>query len=928
MLAGWLSLAAAVAAAPEDGSWHESFEGPAVSWRPAGADMQYRLEQHGLARGGAHTGQSSEQLRVSGSTGSAIYFSHAVPKSRVTAELAPTVWIKADRPGIQILARIVLPNLIDPKTHQPTAVFIRGTTYAQTGRWEQLHIDNLPRELQHQLWVLNRQYAREVDARAAYLDEIWLNVYAGPGATNVAIDDLDLTGIVPPAAVDAELAPGGPGSIGPSGAGNTGAGNTGAIASQPSDGPRGPGLNWKPPATAAAHEAKLDGSVLLVDGRPFFPRILHYQGEPLDAVVKAGFNAIRVTQPPSAALLADAKRVGLWIICPPPVSQVIGPAGPKADVPGIGPEYDSVLAWHLGEGLTAQELSSVSDICRQLQSADVRRRPTLCGPESDLRAYSRHVDVLTLGRAPLGTSIELHDYLSWLRERPRLARPGTTFWTTVETHVAAAAAEQVALFSGRAEPIAADSESIRLLTYTALAAGARGIEFQLGVPLDKSPPILQTELTLLNMELELAEPWTASGSFVAAAESKDPQVLGAVLQAQTARLLLPMRLAGGSQFLPRPGAAGPATIVVPGVPESHLAYELTPGGLLPLRPERVTGGTKITLDELQLSSMVLITADLAVVSTLSRRMTQLAERAAPLERELAAQTLAEVEGVEARLPRRPQESGLPADWLAKGRASLAAADKALAAGDRAAAYQAARKAIGPLEQLKRYRWELSVTNQNSIVTSPCTVTYGTLPDQGRLLERLHYLQPADNQLPGGDCENLDRMVGQNWRHVEHPLADIATVVELSTAQPHGGRYSLHLQVKPGSPDATPGLVETAPVWVTTAPVMVQAQQLIALRGFVRVPKPITGSIDGLLIMDSIGGPALGERVGETNGWREFVMYRIAPRAGPVSLTFALSGLGDAFIDDVSLAPVTRLAGSELGRSEPYPAPASGQPVRR
>jgi len=268
-------------AAPAEDTWHDDFEGPVTSWQPAGADMQYRLEQHGLARGGAHTGQSSEQLRVNGGNGSAIYFSHAVPRSRIMPGLATSVWIKADRPGVQILGRIVLPNLIDPQTRQPVAVFVRGNSSAQVGTWEQLRIDNLPRELQHQVWVLNRQYGREVDARGAYLEQIWLNVFAGPGTTNVAIDDLDVAGIVPtgnepvepPAEPAADAAPHNP------------------IART-----RTTPANWTPAGgnRPAAHEVRLDGSVLLVDGHPFFPRILRYQGEQLDVVAKADFNTIRL----------------------------------------------------------------------------------------------------------------------------------------------------------------------------------------------------------------------------------------------------------------------------------------------------------------------------------------------------------------------------------------------------------------------------------------------------------------------------------------------------------------------------------------------------------------------------------------------------------------------------------------------------------
>ena len=36
---------------------------------------------------------------------------------------------------------------------------------------------------------------------------------------------------------------------------------------------------------------------------------------------------------------------------------------------------------------------------------------------------------------------------------------------------------------------------------------------------------------------------------------------------------------------------------------------------------------------------------------------------------------------------------------------------------------------------------------------------------------------------------------------------------------------------------------------------------------VRVPNPIEGSVDGLLVFDSYGGPALAERVNKTESWR-------------------------------------------------------------
>jgi hypothetical protein len=82
--------------------------------------------------------------------------------------------------------------------------------------------------------------------------------------------------------------------------------------------------------------------------------------------------------------------------------------------------------------------------------------------------------------------------------------------------------------------------------------------------------------------------------------------------------------------------------------------------------------------------------------------------------------------------------------------------------------------------------------------------------------------------------------------------------------------------------------------------------MVCVRGRVRVAAPVRGSVDGLLIVDSLGGEALAERFGETKGWQGFVMYRAAPRDCEVTLTFALTGFGEALVDDVTIRKV-RLA---------------------
>ena len=117
---------------------------------------------------------------------------------------------------------------------------------------------------------------------------------------------------------------------------------------------------------------------------------------------------------------------------------------------------------------------------------------------------------------------------------------------------------------------------------------------------------------------------------------------------------------------------------------------------------------------------------------------------------------------------------------------------------------------------------------------------------------------------------------------------------------------MHLKVKPADPEDPPSLVETPPVWVVTAPVPARRGELLAIRGFVRIPKSIEGSVDSLAVIDSIGGEGLAQRIGPTKGWQPFELYRIAERDGPVTITFALTGLGEAWIDDVTIKSVSRM----------------------
>ena len=58
---------------------------------------------------------------------------------------------------------------------------------------------------------------------------------------------------------------------------------------------------------------------------------------------------------------------------------------------------------------------------------------------------------------------------------------------------------------------------------------------------------------------------------------------------------------------------------------------------------------------------------------------------------------------------------------------------------------------------------------------------------------------------------------------------------------------------------------------------------------------------GLLIYATFGGLALAARVRAEGDWRQFTLYRAAPRDGQFRVSFALTGLGEAWLDEVSVS---------------------------
>jgi hypothetical protein len=951
----WLTCLLGVSASAA--TVEDSFEGPATSWAVAESDVGHRLLGHSRSREAAHRGAGGERFLIEASAGTTLRIQMPLPRARAIDEWKASLWVRSDRPDIRLSARVLLPQFIAPKTGSAVEVLVPGTISIDVDRWEQLRVGGLASGLQRQLLALRAEHGPAGDIGGAVVTHLVLDLYSAPGRYDVAIDDLLLEGVVEPTAVATGPVPETPSSrptreetLGAVVPAQYAAPIQPPIAAPPTLPPAGgsPSSQNSPqpdlPTVSADPPSGVARGVLEVGGLPFFPRSIDHNGEPLDFIASLGFNCVRLPAPASTDLLDEARRAGVWVICPPPQLPDVDIRDPES-LPVFSASWDRVLLWDMGSGLAEADVDALAERARRVRACDTRAGRGLIGSaDSGLRAVSRHVDMLVARRTVLGTSLELADYLTWLRERPRLTRPGTPIYATLSTELDPRTARQAAALAGiGGRGLAVDPESLTLAAMTAVAAGSRGILFASASRLDGDDREARSRAAAtraMNIKLKPLEPFAAAGRFAAAATASDPEVKAVVLEASRSRMVLVWRCVQGSQIVARhyqgdrPKENDQLSLLVPGVPEAHQAWSVDAGGLRPLRQKRVTGGISIVLDGFRSSGLVLLSGDPAVTGHVQERVRELAPAALASARAQASIVLADGATLLGRLP--PSALGhLPLAGLLAEAQRDAVEGEALAATDPAAAMAKLDRAYAVAGQCERLTWERGVLALGSMVAGPLATSDATLAEHWQFIEALTTIQPQENILPGGGMERIEDLSGNGWRHFAVRQPELRTLVDMSRDEPASGAASLRIRAEAVNPAEAPLVLETPPVWITTPPISPPSGKLLQIEARVWVPGPVKGSVDGLLVFDSIGGPSLAERVGVTPGWRRLVLYRVVPgdaSGEPFTITFALTGLGEARIDDVTVRVLERgtsggvpasvvSATPQAGTETAFPAPS-------
>jgi hypothetical protein len=740
---------------PDSPALRDGFESSEPSWQSEHTDTVVRLLEHDRSQRAAHGGRLSEHFHFEAGPGSQFFASYATPKIPVSDDLKVGLYVRSDRAGVRVYARIVLPADVDPETKAPSFVLVAGTIFDHVDRWQKLELVQMMPAIERQARVLRVSTRRPVKLAGAYLERVVVNLLGGPGESQVFLDDLAIEPV--PESVLAARAP-------------TDAPPTG-IGSRP----KTPSANAKAKDAAPA-PLRLERNLLEKRGpdgiyRPWFPTAIDAPGASAAKLRDAGFKILIDSMKTEPEKLRVAIKRGAFIMARP--GGAAGGRRPQQIVEEINahPLRSAVAIWYLGDHLgrrrtiaaREEELAGIREAIAAVRNLeDDVSHLTLATVEGDLGLFARApsgLDMVTIEPRFWGASadpLESYRYMCQRKLMTVRSNLGLLFWGSIPASTPADVMRNIwgddTPPSWGTPPV--QPAQVRQMTYLALAAGCRGLAYQGDAELTRSSGAgraLVIELGFLNFEIDLCEQILAANELTIREYGVfDPEPLpvpsnavqlpnrrpipvkelspraGMLASAIPFRegkgaLVLVGDFAGGSQFQPSQLAADEVTVTL-ALPEGAQAFEITPGDVKVLPRERVATGTRLTLKEFDTTSLIYCTTDLTMYDRLRLLVEGVRPVAVSLAIEQAEILLQEVTEANGRLAadghefrskidlKRRRQAGIEGappdvpDLLAESQKAISNAREAAERQDYAEAWAQARRAERPLRIVMNGHW--------------------------------------------------------------------------------------------------------------------------------------------------------------------------------------------------------------------------------
>jgi hypothetical protein len=97
-----------------------------------------------------------------------------------------------------------------------------------------------------------------------------------------------------------------------------------------------------------------------------------------------------------------------------------------------------------------------------------------------------------------------------------------------------------------------------------------------------------------------------------------------------------------------------------------------------------------------------------------------------------------------------------------------------------------------------------------------------------------------------------------------------------------------------------------------------------MSGWVRVAAPCLGNLDGALLYYNLGGPSMALRWRSKADWQRFDLVREVNETTELTVTIALTGLGEICFDDLQIIPLDGTGNTKSAEGKPAPAARTGR----
>lgn len=862
-------------------------------WQLDTSDCDARVIDHKNLPGGGVDGGGCESITFHAGVGSESILIYPIEPVHPINDLIANVSILSARKGARVGLRVRFPYVRDEQSRRPVSTILYGATYEHPGKFQQLGIGNVERDLRIKVAKLRIKHGTSANLTDPYIDAIAINAYSGPGTTTLRLDEVSVRGMIP-------VGDHGRVDIVPQVESRHGLSLVGRSRQMdiPADAKRLLQLN-RPSSEPLRPETQTTATAFPHDS---LIRILEHRGEPLGWIRSLGFDAVLLSHPPTADLLREAIRSQLLVYAPPPV----------APDPSIGTLLDPVMAWYLGGGVAldnARVVQTDKTVRRLRRFPEQWQRPIVIAPVESWAGYANLGDAIVSDAVVRSRGLPAAEQAMVYQSRRARIGSGTEVAIAIESSPPGKLSEMNRSIESA---IGAPPDGVyrwhSMLTQVtqALEQAPRAIVFRSQDSLVSGSAFAHQRsmaLSYVNRFVAMISPWLAS-----ARPAPPYRISGAAYRCGRLDvggdqfLVLTSDQAIGDQVLAGDGRA--IEVLLPPEMLHKTAWRLTNFSAQRISVDATPTGARIEVVSPDVAEIIVLSGDSSLGARIDQSARRFASRAASDRWQLCGDQIRQIrQDWDLAVTSGATEAMIPVDLLTAAQRTLDEAASVFRAGDSEATLRLSRRADA---WAARAGVQLSQSLlSGTALRAPERYVSSPPMDEGRASLQASW-QPlmrddgwSDNLIASGGLDQPNVLSDGGWTFGQRNLVRAESNARWVSRGYFSGSGAVALTAAATTGESLGGGYEGTIAILSSPAVKIRPTQAIRIDAMVRTIG-FGAPHQGILVYDSVGGQEMGILVRGETDWTPVRLYRQSLGETDLKVMFEVIGDGEAVIDEISV----------------------------